>query len=43
MMTLVIGFSVQLSGVRKIQKTEHKKQITEDKGQTVFWPPSSVC
>jgi hypothetical protein len=28
-------------GVRKIQMTEHKKQMTEDKGQIVFCPPSS--
>jgi len=34
-MSMVSGFSVQVSGAMKIQRTEHRKQITEDKGQTV--------
>jgi hypothetical protein len=31
----VYGVRCQCSGVRKIQRTEHRKQMTEDKGQTV--------
>jgi hypothetical protein len=33
---IVYGFSVQVSGAMKMQRTEHRKQMTEDKGQTVF-------
>jgi hypothetical protein len=37
-------FRCQVSGVRKIQRTGHRKQMTEDKGRTVsdFCPPISV-
>jgi len=28
--------------VRNIQRTEYRKQTTDDKGQTVFWPLTSV-
>ncbi len=42
-MSMVSGVSVQVSGAMKIQRTEHRKQMTvcdelsrvEDKGQTV--------
>ena len=36
-----IYFSCQVSGAMKIQRKEHKNQMTEDKGQTVFCPLSS--
>ena len=32
---MVSGVSVQVSGTMKIQRTEHRKQMTEDKVQTV--------
>ena len=28
----------EVSGVRKIQRTAHRKQMTEDKGQAVYVP-----
>jgi hypothetical protein len=30
-------------GVRKIQRTGHRKKMTEENWQTVFCHPSSVC
>jgi hypothetical protein len=33
---IIIGVRFRVSGVRKIQRTEHRKQMTDDKGQTVF-------
>ncbi len=34
-MSMVSGVSVQVSGAMKIQRAEHRKQMTEDNGQTV--------
>ena len=34
-MSKVSGVSVQVSDAMKIQRTEHRKQMAEDKGQTV--------
>jgi hypothetical protein len=39
---MVSGVSVQVSGTMKIHRTEHRKQMTEDKGQTVFCHLTSV-
>jgi hypothetical protein len=32
---VTIVVMTMVSGFRKIQRTEHRKQMTEDKGQTV--------
>ena len=34
----ILGFRFQVSGVRKIQRTAHRKQRTAKKRQTVFYP-----
>ena len=41
-MSMVSGVSVQVSGTMKIHRTEHRKQMTKDKGQTVFCHLTSV-
>ena len=39
----ILGVRCRVSGVRKIQMAEHRKQMTEDKRKTVFCPQSFVC